>query len=110
MKVYKEVCSARDFDFWSGARDTVKYLTDAEVEEVFSVLEDSEPNGMDETAVNDFFWFEDDTIAEWLGWPDFETLMNARSGGKWYDTFDEYEEAEEEEEENEEEEDEEENE
>lgn len=99
MKVYKEVCSARDFDFWSGARNTVKYLTDEEVEEVFSVLEDTYPEGMDETEVNDFFWFEDDTIAEWLDWPDFETLMNARSGENWFDTFEEWEEAQEEEEE-----------
>lgn len=91
MKIYKEV-DARSFEFWSGAKDTVKYLTYDEIEEVFSMLEDSEQDGMDETAVNDFFWFEDDTIADWLGWPDFETLMDARSGENWYDTYDEYEE------------------
>lgn len=91
MKIYKEV-DAISFEFWSGAKDTVKYLTYDEIEEVFSMLEDSEPDGMDEAAVNDFFWFEDDTIADWLGWPDFETLMDARSGENWYDTYDEYEE------------------
>ena len=104
MKVYKEVCSANDFDFWSGAKDTVKYLTDDEIETIFSILEDSDPDGMDETEVNDFFWFEDDTIAEWLGWPDFETIMEARNGDNWYDSFEEWEEAQEEEEEEEEEE------
>lgn len=109
MKVYKEVCSANDFDFWSGARDTVKYLTDDEIETIFSLLDDCDSgDGMSETAVNDFFWFEDDTIAEWLGWSDFETLMNARSGDNWFDTESEYEEfldeQEEEEEEDEEEE------
>ena len=102
MKVYKEVCSANDFDFWSGAKDTIKYLTDDEIETIFSMLEDSDPDGMDETEVNDFFWFEDDTIAEWLGWPDFETIMKARSGDDWYDSFEEWEEAQEEEEEEEE--------
>lgn len=102
MKVYKEICSANDFDFWSGAKDTVKYLTDDEIETIFSMLEDSDPDGMDETEVNDFFWFEDDTIAEWLGWPDFETIMEARSGDNWYDSFEEWEEAQEEEEEEEE--------
>lgn len=102
MRVYKEVCNARDFDFWSGAKETVKYLTDEEIEQVFSMLEDSSPDGMSETEVNDFFWFEDDTIADWLDWPDFETLMKARSGENWFDSFDEWEEAQEEEEEEEE--------
>ena len=68
MKVFKEVNSYSDFDFWSGARDTVKYLTAEEIEEIFSMLEDAYPEGMEETEVNDFFWFEDDTIAEWLGY------------------------------------------
>lgn len=97
MKVYKEVYSANDFDFWGGAKDTVKYLSDDEIETVFSILDDGDE--MSETAVNDFFWFEDDTIADWLGWPDFETIIEARSGDNWFDSFDEYEEAQEKEEE-----------
>lgn len=76
MKVYKEVESYNDFDFWSGARDTVKYLTSDEIEQIFSMLEEIYPEGMTETEVNDFFWFEDDTIAEWLGYSDFEEIMN----------------------------------
>lgn len=76
MKVYKEVESYDDFDFWSGARDTVEYLTSDEIEQVFSMLEEIYPEGMTETEVNDFFWFEDDTIAEWLGYSDFEELIN----------------------------------
>lgn len=75
MKVIKEVCRANDFDFWSGAKDTVKYLTDDEVEQIFDMLDEYYPDGMTETQVNDFFWFDDDTIAEWLGYRDFEELM-----------------------------------
>lgn len=75
MKVYKEVNSYSDFDFWSGARDTVKYLTADEIEEIFSMLEDTYPEGMEETELNDFFWFEDDTIAEWLGYSSFDEIM-----------------------------------
>ena len=101
MKIYKEVNSCYDFDFWSGAKDTVKYLLDSEVNTILAMLEDSGNDEMSETELNDFFWFEDDTIAEWLGWPDFETLMNARSGENWFDTFEEWEEAQEEEEEEE---------
>ena len=35
---------------------------------------------MDETAINDFFWFEEDTIAEWLGYDSFEDIMNEQDG------------------------------
>ena len=31
------------------------------------MLEDIYPDGMDETVLNDFFWFEFDTVKEWLG-------------------------------------------
>ena len=75
MKVYKEV-NAYNFDFWSGAKDTVKYLTDEEVNMIFEMLEELYPEGMDETGVNDLFWFEDDTIAEWLGYRSFEEIMD----------------------------------
>ena len=75
MRVYKEV-NAYNFDFWSGAKDTVKYLTDEEVNMIFEMLEELYPEGMDETEVNDLFWFEDDTIAEWLGYRSFEEIMD----------------------------------
>ena len=75
MKIYAEK-SLRNFDFWSGARDTVKYLTLEELDQIEAILEDCNPDGMDETEINDFFWFEDDTIADWLGYSDFEELMH----------------------------------
>ena len=105
MKVYKEVTCANDFDFWSGGRDTANYLTDSEIEKVISWLdEDNMGDGMSDTDLNDFFWYEDDTIAEWLGWPDFSTMMKARSGDNWFETYEDYEEYLEEEEDEEEEE------
>lgn len=74
MKVYTET-SLRDFEFWSGAKDRVKYLTDRELEQIEAVLEEIYPDGMDETLVNDIFWFEEDWIAEMLGYEDFEAIM-----------------------------------
>lgn len=75
MKIYEEK-SLRNFDFWSGAKDTVKYLTDDELDTIESILEDIYPDGMEDTQINDLFWFEDDTIADWLGYEDFEAIMH----------------------------------
>ena len=78
MKLYREE-SMRNFDFWSGAKDTVKHLTEDELDTIEEMLEELYPDGMDETALNDFFWFEDDTIAEWLGYEDFDAIINRGS-------------------------------
>lgn len=80
MKLYKEE-SISGFDFWSGAKDTAKYLTEGEMDTIEGVLEEQYPDGMSETELNDFFWFEDDTIAEWLGYEDFEAIMNRDDDG-----------------------------
>ena len=55
----------------------------SELDTIEAMLEDCAPaDGYDETAINDFFWFEDDTIAEWLGYEDFESLMNERDAAQ----------------------------
>ena len=74
MKIYTEK-SLNEFEFWSGAKDTVKYLTEDEINQIETILEDCFPEGMSETEINDFFWFEEDTIAEWLGYQSFEDIM-----------------------------------
>lgn len=77
MKIYTEK-SLHDFDFWAGAVHKVNQLTLCELDMIETMLEDINPDGMDETEINDFFWFEGDTIANWLGYPDFETLVDDR--------------------------------
>lgn len=66
MKVYEEI-SLRDFEFWSGAKENAEELTDGQLDKVEAILEDLYPDGMDETTINDLFWFDFDTIREWLG-------------------------------------------
>ena len=78
MKLYREE-SITNFDFWSGAKDTAKYLTEDEMNTIECILEEQYPDGMSETELNDFFWFEEDLIAEWLGYEDFEAIMNRGS-------------------------------
>lgn len=80
MKIYKEV-DYSEFEFWSGAVDTVNLLTSRELERVWEELESCwvENNEMpSETDINDFFWFETDTIAEWLGYKDWDELEEDR--------------------------------
>ncbi len=78
MKIISHM-SLTDFDFWAGAYDTVKYLIEDEFDTIENILIDLYPEGMTETELNDFFWFEEDTIAEWLGYDSFEDLISERS-------------------------------
>lgn len=76
MRVYKEE-SLQGFEFWSGAVDRVKYLTAEQLDTIESILEDIYPEGVDETTINDLFWFDEDWIAEMLGFEDWEALEAA---------------------------------
>lgn len=77
MKIYAEK-NLRDFEFWSGAKDTAEHLTDDDFDIIESTLEEVYPEGMDECSINDLFWFDEDTIAEWLGYSSFEELIEER--------------------------------
>ena len=76
MKVYSEI-NLRDFEFWSGAKSNAETLTSEQLDIVESILEDAYPDGISETQINDFFWFEFDTIREWLGIEDEEEEEDA---------------------------------
>ena len=65
----------RDFEFWAGATDTVKYLSWEQLDTIEEILREVYPEGIDDTTLNDLFWFEDDLIAEWLGYDSFDELM-----------------------------------
>ena len=73
MKIYKEK-SLSNFEFWSGAKDFVKKLTDNELDQIEDNLTELYPDGMDETELNDLFWFEPETICDWLGL-DYDEVM-----------------------------------
>ncbi len=79
MKITSEI-SLRDFEGWSGAVDTLNTLTDEQKDALEANLEELYPDGMDEGNLNDLLWFENDTIAEWLGFDDWEDLERENSG------------------------------
>lgn len=70
MKIVSEM-SLKDFQFWSGAKDTAAELTVEQLDQVEAILEDLYPDGMTDTQINDIFWFERNTIHEWLGINEF---------------------------------------
>lgn len=69
MKIYKDYY-LRDFNFWSGAKDNVKYLT----KDDFTVVELE----LEETELNDLFRFDMDEVSKILGFDDFDDLKKIR--------------------------------
>lgn len=69
--------SLNNFPFWSGGKDTADVLTYEELETLDSLLETEFADDCElstDTEINDFFWFERDTIAGRLGYSDWEDL------------------------------------
>lgn len=65
-----------NLDLAQDAWDTLEELTDEEVETVLQMVDEiAEGTVTDESYLSDFLWFERDTIAEWLGFNDFEEIM-----------------------------------
>ena len=79
MKVYREI-NITEFKFWSGGKSTVELLTLEEMRKIQYYLEDLEEDGFihSETDLNDFFWFDTDWIANFLGYENFEALYKER--------------------------------
>lgn len=89
MKIYKEE-SLHNFEFWGGAKANAAQLTARQFNEVEAIIEELYPDGVDETFINVLFWFEFETIADWLG-------LALNEAGDLYDPEEEEEEEEEEE-------------
>ena len=68
MKVTNDNLSVRNFDAWSGARDTKDLIIgNNKVDEFDFLIEELYPVGLTETQLNDFLWFEEVWICETLG-------------------------------------------
>ena len=84
MKIYTEQ-SLRNFQFWSGAKDFACELTDSQLDTVEAILEDLYPEGMSDTEINDLFWFDQDTIRDWLDLPTEEQEEANQEIERWED-------------------------
>lgn len=83
--IYKVEDYLRNFKPWSGAKYTFEKLSDDELDTLDSMLDDifdysSVDTMPTETSINDLLWFENDTIAEWLGYEDWEDLERVKAG------------------------------
>lgn len=68
-----------NFDFWAGAKDRVKMLTWSDLDTIESRFEDIfYDRTPTDTEINDMFWFEEDLIAEMLGYNSWEELEEDR--------------------------------
>lgn len=76
MKIYMETSLER-FNAWSGGEDTLEVLREKDLcDRLEYIIEDIFPDGCTDIELNDFLWFERDTIAEWLGFSDWDDLEN----------------------------------
>lgn len=71
---YKVESSLKNFPAWSGGKDTLLTLIEkGDVDTVENFLVDCFfENTPTETEINDFLWFERDTIADYLGFKNWE--------------------------------------
>ncbi len=67
MKIISDI-SLKDFNFWSGGRDTADDLTDEQFEQIESQLEEQYPDGITDTALNDMFWFDRESVYQMAGY------------------------------------------
>lgn len=76
---YQVEDNIHNFPFWSGAKDTIAELTVDEMNSLERLIEEIFDGGNElptDTEINDFVWFERDTIAQHLGYDDFDELMH----------------------------------
>lgn len=72
MKITSETGIA-EFEAWSGAVETKERIIEEGKEDEFdNLIEETYPDGLTETALNDLLWFEEEWIFNMLGINDDE--------------------------------------
>ena len=68
------------FEFWSGAKERTDHLTIEQLDQLDDLLPDVLGENPSETEINNLFWFEEDYIAQLLGFNSFEALVRHNDG------------------------------
>lgn len=82
------------FEFWSGAKERTDHLTIEQLDRLDDLLSEAmgwnEPDNIPSDAtINDLFWFEEDFIAQLLGFDSWEAIERHNSGEDEEDETDE---------------------
>lgn len=75
MKVWKEIDS-NNIDLWGNATYTRQCLTTNQVNMILEYLNEMYPQGINATDLNDFFAYNKDEIAVFLGYGNREDFMD----------------------------------
>lgn len=75
--IIKSDVSLSGFKFWSGAVDRASKLTSDDFSKIEDALTELYPDGMTECEVNDFFWFEEDFIAQCIGYDSWDEFLES---------------------------------
>lgn len=86
--------SLTNFEFWSGAKERTDNLTIDQLDRLDYLLPDAmgwneTDNTPSDSEINDLFWFEEDFIAQLLGFDSWEALERYNSGEDEEDETDE---------------------
>lgn len=68
------------FEFWSGAKERTNHLTIEQLDRLDDLLSEVLGENPTDTAINDLFWFEEDFIAQLLGFDSWEALERYNDG------------------------------
>ena len=68
------------FEFWSGAKERTDHLTTEQLDRLDDLLPETLGYTPTDTTINDLFWFEEDYIAQLLGFKNWKTLERYNDG------------------------------
>lgn len=68
------------FEFWSGAKQRTDHLTIEQLDRLDDLLSEVLGENPTDTEINDLFWFEEDFIAQLLGFDSWKALERYNDG------------------------------
>lgn len=80
--------SLENFEAWSGGKDTKDCLSHSDLETLEQHLTELYPDGMTDSELNDFLWFERDMIADLLGYRNADAMFDGDSNS-WEEHYNE---------------------
>lgn len=90
LKVYKEM-DLTDIQWSNGAQHVYDLFTEDEIEQLQELLEESYPDGIDATELDDLFEHDPEQLIDMLGISDsYETFYNKRTRDYEYEDEDRY--------------------